>query len=64
MVPPAHKAVSSTPQANMPGIKVNSFTTNRKCIELHERAPYPEEDSPIDNKIVRQIPYPSGEHVP
>jgi len=34
----------------MPVIKVYSVTTNRKCIKLHERAPYSGEDSSVDNK--------------
>jgi hypothetical protein len=50
MIPPTHKAVSWNLQVNLPVIKVNSVTTNRKCVKLHERAPYPEEDSSIDNK--------------
>ena len=51
MIPPTHKVVSWTLQANMPVIKVSSVTTSRKCMKLHERAPYSEEDSSIDNKI-------------
>jgi hypothetical protein len=49
-MPPTPKAVSWTPQANMPVIKVNSVTTNRKCMNLNDRTPYPEEDSTFDSK--------------
>ena len=64
MIRPNHKAVSWTLQANMPVIKINSDTTNRKCFKLHERAPYPEENSSIDNKIDSGKYRTPGEYVP
>jgi hypothetical protein len=46
--PPIRKAVSWSPVAKMPIIKVNSAATNRNSIKFDECTPYLKQDSLID----------------